>query len=406
MTLAAIHKRVEESFFRWGWLLPVVLPLTELGGRGLYNTLAGLYGIWGLLSLWGRRQRLDRTTASLYLFVLLVFLLGIPGAVDPKEGLRIWLGFLAPSLALLLVPAALRESPAAFARLLDSAVLFGAIALVGLYGLLLYYGFGLSGQPFDPNLQLQEDNLPFLLPFFLGWIWWRGHDIRRYWRMAAAIILVLAYIVMAEGRAALVGLIVGLVVFSKLVLGWRWWWIGGLAAAVLLVAVTVNTEPFRKTELDSNRPLDAFTAGRTALWRQALAHPPAHAWVGVGLGNGRHVTEILGFQLNATKTQVHHLHNFLLEAWYETGILGVGALLALIGSVFWRLARRWNGLSFQDRQRAGVLLAAALAILGAALLSFSYTSRHFAYLFVCLGALNCLAGNSVEANAGTDNAVS
>ena len=100
------------------------------------------------------------------------------------------------------------------------------------------------------------------------------------------------------------------------------------------------------------------------------------------------------------------MHNFLLEAWYETGILGVGALLALIGSVFWRLARRWNGLSFQDRQRAGVVLAAALAILGAALLSFSYTSRHFAYLFVCLGALNCLAGNSVEANAGTDNAVS
>ena len=92
MTLAAIHKRVEESFFRWGWLLPVVLPLTELGGRGFYNTLAGLYGIWGLLSFWGRRQQLDRTTALLYLLVLAVFLLGIPGAIDPKEGLRIWLG--------------------------------------------------------------------------------------------------------------------------------------------------------------------------------------------------------------------------------------------------------------------------------------------------------------------------
>ena len=81
-----------------------------------------------------------------------------------------------------------------------------------------------------------------------------------------------------------------------------------------------------------------------------------------------------------------------MDAWYETGLLGLGALLALIGVVLGRLARAWRRLSAEDRQRAGVLLAAALAIMTAGLLSFGYTSRYFAcYGFACLGGLSYFA---------------
>ena len=72
-----------EAFFRQGWLLPAVLPLTQIGGRALFNVVAGSYALWGLLSLWSRRKQLDRMTALLYLLLLSVFLLGIPGAVEP-----------------------------------------------------------------------------------------------------------------------------------------------------------------------------------------------------------------------------------------------------------------------------------------------------------------------------------
>ena len=98
-----------------------------------------------------------------------------------------------------------------------------------------------------------------------------------------------------------------------------------------------------------------------------------------------------------------HLHNFLMDAWYETGLLGVGALLALIGSVLARLSGNWRNLSPEDRQRAGILLSALMAIIAAALFSFGYTSRYFAlYGFVCLGGLSYFAAIRAAADRSPD----
>ncbi|MCB1768837.1 MAG: O-antigen ligase family protein [Candidatus Competibacteraceae bacterium] len=396
--MSRLLDRLQGAFFRWGWLSPVVLPLTQLGGRGLFNTLAGFYALWGLLSFWRRRERLDRPTLLLYLALLGVFLLTIPGSVDPVAGIRTWLGFLMQSVTLLLIPLALRESPTNPDRLLDGMALFGALTLAGLYLLLPWYLLGLSGQPFDHETQLQEDNLPFLTPFLLAWLWRNSSSGWRYAVMSGVIALVLGYVALAEGRAALLGLIAALTVFSSSVMGWRPRSIALLALLVLAFAIAVNTNPFLKMQLDPEQPLDAFTAGRTALWRQALAHPPPRAWLGIGIGNGAHAgEEVLGFQLGAQGHRVKHLHNFVLDAWYETGLLGVSLLLMLMGAVFVRLLRVWRCLSAQDRQRAGVWLAAAAALLTAGLLSFSYTSRQLAcYLFVAFGALIALSRQSLE----------
>lgn len=388
MRIATLHEIVRNAFFRWGWLLPAVLPLTLIGGRALFNVFAGVYALWGLLSFWSRRERLDRATTLLYLVLLGVFLLGIPGSVDPKSGLRLWVNFAALSFSMLLMQAALQESPAHLDLLLKAFALFGVLTLGVLYLLLPYQWLEWSGQPFNPLTQLRKDNLPFLLPFLLGWLWWHGSPRWRHGLMAGIVLAMLAYAAIAEGRAALLGLVVGLAAFCGLVLGWRLRWAALLAVLALVIGIAANTGPFRKADLDPDRPLDAFTAGRTILWRQALEHPPARPWLGVGIGNVHHAEAVLSFELGGHSLQVKHLHNFVLDAWYETGILGTGLLLALIGVVLARVAHCWRRLSALDRQRAGVLLAAALAIMTAASLSFSYTSRHFScYLFVCLGGL-------------------
>lgn len=392
MKLTAFHHKIQDAFFQQGWLLPAVLPLTQLGGRALFNVVASIYTLWGLLSLRSRWKQLDRTTTRLYLVLLSVFLLGIPGAVEPATALRTWGMFLMHSLILLLMQAALQESPTQLDRLLNAMALFGGITLAGLYGLLPYYGLGGSGQPFDPSTQLREDNLPFLLPFMLGWIWRRGQGRWRYGAMTGVIAASVGYVVLAEGRAALLGLSVGLAVFCWTVLGWRLRWIALPMVVVLALSIVANTGPFRKAEMDPEHPLDAFTTGRTILWRQALAHPPTQPWLGVGIGNGFQAKQVLNFEIGGNRIQVKHLHNFLMDAWYETGLIGLGALLALIGAVLGRLAWAWRRLSAGDRQRAGVMLAAALAIMTAGLLSFSYTSRYFAcYLFACLGGLSSFA---------------
>lgn len=393
MKLTALHDRLREAFFRWGWLTPAVLPLTQLGGRGLFNTLVSLYALWGLLSVWSRRDRLDPPVILPYLALLGIFLLTIPGSIDPVGGLRTWIGFALQSGTLLLTLTALRESPTYSDRLLNVMALFGALTLGGLYLMLPYYVLGNSGQPFDPATQLREDNLPFLLPFLLGWLWWYSPQRWRYGAMAGVTLLILAYVVIAEGRAALLGLIVGLAVFCGLTLEWRMRRIAGLAALILAVGIAVNTEPFRKAEMDTERRLDAFTAGRTALWRQALANPPARPWLGVGIGNSAHASEVLRFDLGGHSHQVKHLHNFLLDAWYETGLLGLSLLIVLISVILIRLAWVWQRLSSRDRQRAGIWLAASSALMTAGLLSFSYTSRQLAcYLFVCLANLSGLGG--------------
>jgi O-antigen ligase len=336
-----------------------------------------------------------------YLALVGIFLTGVPGAVDPGASLKTWSVFLMLSFSFLLMRAAMGESAGHPDRFLGATALFGALALAALVLLIPYYAFGWSGVPFTPMLQLKEDGLPFLLPFILGWVWRRGGERWRYGAMAGIALVALAYVVLAQGRAALLGMIVGLAVFCWAVLGWRLRWGALLAAVVLTIGFLANLGSFlRGSNVDVSHRLDAFTSGRTIMWRQAIQHPPERTWLGVGMGNVAQTPEILDM---GTTGKAKHLHNFLMDAWYETGLLGVGALLALIGSVLVQLSGNWRNLPPEDRQRAGILLSALMAIIAAALFSFGYTSRYFAlYGFVCLGGLSYFAAIRAAADRSPD----
>lgn len=95
---------------------------------------------------------------------------------------------------------------------------------------------------------------------------------------------------------------------------------------------------------------------------------------------------------------VRHLHNFILDAWFETGILGLSAFLAMLGVVLARVLRTWPGLDQEHRRIAAAALAGVVALLTAGLLSFSYTSKQFAlYLYLLLAILLALPGKAEAA---------
>lgn len=76
---------------------------------------------------------------------------------------------------------------------------------------------------------------------------------------------------------------------------------------------------------------------------------------------------------------VDHAHNDYLEFWVEYGPLGLGAFLALCGSVFWRVS--W-------RQRSGEIAAALGALLAIALVDFPFHRPAEWALFTVLAGIN------------------
>ena len=135
---------------------------------------------------------------------------------------------------------------------------------------------------------------------------------------------------------------------------------------------------------------DQLSAGRTVIWRQALASPPRQPFVGVGLGNTALYQRVLTVDRGPERAPivVKHLHNFVLDCWYETGLIGVGAMFLWLGVFFARGALRWRVAAPCGRAAAGTLLAGSFAIIAAGLFSFSYLSKPFAvYLPLFLGAL-------------------
>lgn len=375
---------LRTAFYRYGWLTPALLPLANIAGRGVFNTLFYTYAVWGMLVLASARPRIDQGYLLSYALLLCLFLLALPIAPDLAGGLKTWATFLLYSLTGLFTLHALRQNDNA-AGLLRTLGILAGITLVTLY---LHFAYALGLPDYDPTRHLKEDNLPFLFPFLAAWLWLVLPPRWRLTGVALVGLAVLFYLIAAKGRAALLGWIIAACVTAALVWRFPWRRVVLVALSILALMLLVNSEGLLRgalMEADPWEKLDAFTSMRTQLWRQAIAHPPDNLWIGVGIGNVEHFADVI---VIAEGARMRGLHNFLFDVWYETGLLGLGALLGLLGYVFFRAWRAWPAMSPNAQRQAGAFAAASLAILATGLLSISYTSRHFSiYLFLCLGAL-------------------
>jgi len=384
-----MHRALQRRFFAYGWLLPSLLPITHAGGRAAYLILAGIYVLWGLAASYKAPVSLDRVSriAVLLLFFLLGSALVSAGhAYDSWRALDKWLTFAFQTLVFPLTLLALRYESNSVQRLTRWLGLGGMLTVLALC-LRLPHDF--KAPDFVPEFVLREDNLPWLLPFILAWT--TSTAAYRRSLLVLSLTVVLAYIYFSDGRSALLGVTLSLAVYVLIGRGWTMIRAGLCAAAIFIVGVSVQGSRFLRAALqheDMNSLMSAFTSFRSVLWQRAIENPPDSLWWGIGMGNLRYETELM----RVADLQLGHLHNFLLDAWYEIGGIGLAALLVFIMFPLLQFARRWAGLSIAERQLAGIYLAALVAILAAALFSFSYSSKQFAmYLPLVLAVLLCLA---------------
>ncbi len=377
-------KSIRDAFFRLGWLLPTILPVAQIGGRALVNLLAAIYLFWAIAAVIRIPARIPRGALLLYVAVPIAFLLSLISAQDPIAGFKAWFKFTTHISVFYFTWVALQENPQGVRTLVRT---WGGISIVVLVLLYLILPWFLLGGHFDPAHQLQEDNLPFLLPFglfYLGGL----RSVRL--RVGAQLVFcagALGYVVLSEGRAALLGLGVAIWLYGWLVMRVRARL--AVAAALLVLAVGIGlgyATFFRGMEETASvsAAVDQFSSERTALWRHAVEHPPRTPLTGVGIGNLNRHNPIL----HVGSLVVGHLHNFVLDVWYETGFLGLivllGFLVYVLVSAFPRRSA-WNADAFAW---AGILVSSIAAILTSALLSFSYGSLPFdVYMFMLMAAL-------------------
>lgn len=379
----------QRSFLQWGWLIPALLPLTQATGRAVYYNLSAIYVLWGISTLIKQRKLLDQYASYLHIFLLLMFFLSVPFAYDSWRAFDKWITFGYQSLVFPLTYIALKsKQEEGLAQLLRMMAIAGLITLGLLFIALVFYYFATQ---FNPKQQLREDLLPFLLPCILAFLMGLKHH--RRWMAVLITLSIFLYIIISGGRSALLGFMVALVVFSLLNRDWVVKRVLITVSVGLLFSVITNADNLLRSAHQMptlTSALDTFTSLRTMLWRQALENPPDSQLIGVGMGNIRNVPEVL--QIGGI--YLGHLHNFILDTWYETGFLGLFALLVFIIYPLLKLKSAWKNLSPSKRFYAGVWVAAMSAILSSGLLSFAYSSQQFAMFLSLALAIILYIANS------------
>lgn len=139
--------------------------------------------------------------------------------------------------------------------------------------------------------------------------------------------------------------------------GWRRVW---SIACVLICVVTVWV--FRESFLGglSEEGFDISLTGRTFVWANTLSYSEANPWLGNGYASFDHpkFDQLFGYYRPA------HPHNSYIQAYFETGILGLSLTLALIGLQLRAALRVYRNTQRYSYSLFLILLAAIGSITG------------------------------------------
>lgn len=399
-----LQARIGARFLSAGWLIPALFPLSLALGRGAFNSLLALYVVWALLSVPCLRVRGQRTFLWLLVALLASYLPGLLLAQDPARAAKLWGMVLAYTSIAPITLAVLERHPERLDDLVRALGIGGLAALTVSYiewGVLL-----LRPEPLVPRLDLRAVDLAFCLPFLAAWLWATLATKARAQRSAAvlgACALVAIYVVASEERGSLIGLMTVVAVLGLLRLRLGLGRVVLLAVALLALALTLNGDALLRglgREGGLFAVLDTFSSLRLTLWSQALSNPPEVPLIGVGMGNAQYYPAVV----DLGEIRVRHLHNLWLDAWYETGWIGLTMLITTLAFVLVSVMRSWAAFSPRTRRVAALFAAAGLAVLAQTQFSISYASREFGlYVFLCSAVLLHLCRTTGSDTPGTSH---
>jgi O-antigen ligase len=376
----SVRQKLNTKFLDWGWLLPASFPVLEVVGRAPLNIATGVYLFWGLFLLSEKKLGASKIKFA-YFLVLAAFSLGVFAAVEPLQVTRSWLRYAFLALTYFLTCHALSERDGAWEKQFKSLAVAGGITAVAL---ILRGLFTTDFQRIVPFQGMLERNLPFLFPFVLFYL---GTLKNHYIKWGAGFLIsgtFLVLIVYSGGRSAFVAFLIALAVYGVLALRLK---LHTVIIVCVLVAVVAGSlgggVMLRRLSLDDplSVDIDQLSSQRTLLWRQAISNPPENQWVGVGMRNVRYSEKVIAKKGGTVK----HLHNFILDTWYETGFLGLIAYFAFVGSMIWVAFKKMVAFNWALRRNLAPVIAAAAALFAGGLLSFSYYSPQLTvYLFFVL----------------------
>lgn len=159
--------------------------------------------------------------------------------------------------------------------------------------------------------------------------------------------LFLAALLLSNTRGALLGLGAGLAALPLALPRLRRWALAGLAAAALLLACMEAARPDRSLTAELaglRRPSYGAHSGqkmRLVLWKAALEMGRDHPLTGVGPNNYRAAfPSYFSGTLDGQARTWGTAHNLYLHQFAERGLIGLAALLALLGSLWAGALRR------------------------------------------------------------------
>lgn len=371
------------------WLLvaPAFIVLGYQFGRGLGNTSYLLYWVMAVIFVVrGRQLSLPALPSFFFLALLAWGTLSASLSMAPDVAYRKWAQYALLGSTYFLVWRMVRS--------IEGFSIDRALRMIGVAGLVSFAYYAarflyLSGTPgFRPEAQLHGLVTAYLTPFVL-YLLWRGRPGRWGFVLGLAYLLSLAVLlVLSNSLTEVLALAAALATLSVLAIPSKRALLLALGVTVPLFIVLIALfDPSAQAVLraagsdrDWSTILNELSSYRWQIWQQALAAPPPNPWVGVGPG---HVESYPPVIINET-FKVRHLHNLLLDVWYEIGLVGIALYLLFY-------ATQARGAWPTDGKHAAlpwaVMNASTAAIIIAAMLEQSYRSFHVAMFLPFLLAL-------------------
>jgi putative inorganic carbon (hco3(-)) transporter len=123
------------------------------------------------------------------------------------------------------------------------------------------------------------------------------------------------------------------------------------AAGVIQLPASIDAQLAEYGDIDVRdvylTPINFSTVERLAHWQAAVRMIEAHPWLGVGYGN--YPAAYDQYRLIVWVNALGHAHNYYLNVFAETGVIGLLAYLLWWGTVFgvlWRARRRSDGIDW------------------------------------------------------------